>query len=280
MFGIVPRAIWQRMITPDDENRIFQNLNTWLVELGDGRRGLLDLGCGDPNWFSDKQKEINQLGDRWLLMDHLDAVDVCRNDIEFVILSHLHWDHAGGVAHLQNEELTVTFSNAVHFIHCEEWADATTGNPLLAKAYPEATMRPMQQMNSRNIHMVKGQDNEILPGIRMIRTGGHTRGHCCIVFEAGPIEVVHPQADRLPPIRKAVYAADVCPMQHHLQMAYVMSYDNFPLDTRHWKLNWLPEIASSGNLLMFIHDPDCCGATIQPDERREFTLAENLKTAT
>jgi glyoxylase-like metal-dependent hydrolase (beta-lactamase superfamily II) len=278
MFGIVPRAIWQRLITPDDANRIAQNLNTWLVELDDGRKGLLDLGYGNPSWFSEKERQINDLDDRWLLTDRLGAMDVQRHAIEFVILSHLHWDHAGGVAHCQEDDLAVTFPNAVHFVHCVEWTDATAGNPLLHRAYPEATIRPMQQMNSQSIHLVEDDDTEILPGIRMIRTGGHTRGHCCIVFEADTIEVVHPQADRLPGFRKAVYAADVCPMQHHLRMAYVMSYDNFPLDTRQWKLNWLPKVASSGDLLMFIHDPDCFGATILPDDRREFIVAEVLST--
>ena len=225
IFGIVPRVIWQRLIAPDEANRIAQNLNTWLVELDDGRKGLLDLGCGDPNWFSDKERQIHHLDDRWLLADQLASMGLKRHTIKFVILSHLHWDHAGGVAHCQEDQLSVAFPNAVHYVHGDEWTDATAGNPLLYRAYSENTIRPLQQMNSESIRLVEDDDAKILPGIRMIRTGGHTSGHCCIVFEANAIEVVHPQAKRLPEITRAVYAADVCPMQYNLRMVYGLSFD-------------------------------------------------------
>ena len=115
MFGIVPRAIWQRLIAPDENNSIPQHLNTWLVELQDGRKGLFDTGYGDPEWFSEKDRINNGMEASWSLRASLEALDVAPGDVSFVVLSHLHWDHAGGVAHIDADDtLHITFPNARH----------------------------------------------------------------------------------------------------------------------------------------------------------------------
>ncbi len=280
MFGIVPRVIWQRLLEPDEYNTIPQHTNTLLIELGDGRRGLLDTGCGNPAWFSEKERAVHQMEEGWSLVTELEGAGVSPGDIDFVVHSHLHWDHAGGTAHIdQDDALQITFPNAKHFAHRKEWDDATSGDRMFYKAYPDYTIQPLVRMADSHFTIVEDDDAEVLPGIRMCVTGGHTRGHCSINLSDDEIVVDHPAATGLATLSSAVYAADVCPMQHNMRVAYGISYDLYPVQTRQWKFDVLPGIAESQALLLYIHDPDCFGGTIIPDERKEFVLSSSLSTS-
>lgn len=278
MFGIVPRPLWTRLVAPDENNGIPQHLNTWLVELDDGRRGLLDLGCGNPAWFPPKARAIHGLQGEWPLAHALAGLGVNREDIHFVLLTHLHWDHAGGVGRLQDGVADLTFPNAVHVVHAVEYYDATTGNVLLHKAYPEDVWAPLTHMDSHHRRLVDRDNEEVFPGVRFIRTGGHTNGHALILFEHASIDIAHPRVGALGTVQRAIYAADLCPTRHHLRLAFAPAYDTFPLDTRRWKHRWLPDIAARDTLLLFDHDPDVCAARITPDARQEYVLRDSLET--
>ncbi|HMP91092.1 MAG TPA: MBL fold metallo-hydrolase [Kiritimatiellia bacterium] len=279
MFGLVPKPIWSRLIKPDESNRIPQDAHTLLVELDDGRKGLIDTGCGDADKFSEKEIELHGLGPGWPLKERLMALGICRKEIDFVVFSHLHWDHAGGASMIENGEWCATFPNAKHFVHAQEWQDATSGDPLLYKSYPADTIVPLKNLNEKALMKITDDRKEILPGITMARSGGHTRGHAVIVMEnKNGIELVHPESMFLFPPRRMIFAGDVCPTRHNFRMVFQTSYDTYPLETRAWKRAWLPEAADDGALIMFDHDPDLFGATIKRHERKEFTVAKLLHT--
>jgi glyoxylase-like metal-dependent hydrolase (beta-lactamase superfamily II) len=241
--------------------------------------GLLDTGCGSPAWFSEKERKIHGLEENWALMLGLESAGVAPDHIQFVVHSHLHWDHAGGTAHVDDDDaLHITFPNAKHYAHRKEWDDATSGDPLLHRAYPDYTIQPLLRMAESHITLIEEDDAEVLPGIRMRRSGGHTHGHCAIELTDDVLEINHASAHEVPPLTKAVYAGDVCPMQHNMRIAYGISYDLYPLETRVWKRSELPDIAAAGSLLLYIHDPDSFGGIIVPDERKEFVLAVSLAT--
>jgi glyoxylase-like metal-dependent hydrolase (beta-lactamase superfamily II) len=252
MFGLVPRPIWAKRIPPDERHRIPQNANVLLIELDDGRIGLVDTGCGSAAHFTEREAELHGLGPGWPLMERLLERGIHVDDIAFVLYTHLHWDHAGGSV----SGGTLTFPRATHFIHELEWRDATSGDPLLYKSYPVEIGRSLE--HARKV-LVTDARPDILPGIRMLRSGGHTRGHCAIHFE-DPF---------------AVFAGDLCPTRHHLRMVFQTSYDTYPLDTRAWKRAWLPQLADRKGRLYFDHDPDVAWATLTPDPREEFVVAES-----
>ena len=146
MFGLVPKPIWSRLIEPDKHNRIRQDAHVLLVELDDGRRGLVDTGCGPAAKFPAKEAELHGLGAGWPLMEKLELLGLGPDAIDFVVFSHAHWDHAGGASRGAPGELVPTFPNAVHYVHADEWSDATSGNPLLYKSYPKETIEPLKRL--------------------------------------------------------------------------------------------------------------------------------------
>jgi len=281
MFGLVPKMIWERLLAPDDNNCIPQNLNTLLIELGDGRKGILDVGWGNPDWFPSREREFRCMESEWSLPASLQALQVPTEEIEFVVLTHLHHDHAGGLGFCsEGGEMLATFPNATIFVHATEWDLATQGDPLLFKAYPEVSIAPLRALSPERIFLVDDDVTTILPGITLIRSGGHTDGHCTILIGDGEsLQVVHPDLRNDPPSLRILYAGDVCPTSHHLRLVYQLSYDTHPMDTRRWKREWLPRIAHDGLFLMFDHDPDLYGAFLQKDDRRGFMVERSVRAA-
>lgn len=273
MFGLVPKPIWAKKVTVDERNRIPQHAHALLVELDDGRRGLVDTGCSSAERFSEKEQRLHGLGPGWPLLDALHAADLKPEDIDFVVVTHLHWDHGGGAVAPPSLGRIATFPRARHFIHTLEWEDACSGNPLLYKSYPGDLVRAWRTMR---VETVAGDETEILPGIRLMRTSGHTRGHCAILLQHPGLHLVHRDAARFAGVRSLLMAGDVCPSRHNLRMVFQTSYDTFPLDTRAWKRTWLPRIAQENMLLAFDHDPEVFGALIRADAEQEFVTTDVL----
>ena len=277
-FGLVPKKIWARLIEPDESNLIPQCAHCLLVELDDGRVGLIDTGIGDPSEFSDRERKFNGLEqDDWELMDALARNQIDPGDIHFVILTHLHWDHAGGTGRKTKKDgWELTFPNAQHFVHGIEWDDATSSDPLLGNAYPQERIAALIESRLDSVILVTDEAPDILPGIRLARSGGHTEGHCVAVLTAKEIEINHPSAGDFGDVGTIVFPADVCPTAAHLRMLYQLGFDTYPLATRLWKHENLAEIADEGYLLIFDHDPARIGGTIRRDPGKEYLLDREL----
>lgn len=273
MFGLVPKPIWSKRIAADELNRIPQHAHVLLVELADGRRGLIDTGCGSAERFAPREIQLNGLGPGWPLLDALRARGLEPEAIEFLVFTHLHWDHAGGAVAPPAWGRERSFPRARMYIHAQEWLDATSGNPLLYKSYPPETINALRD---GIMDMIPQDTCEVLPGIWMHRTSGHTQGHCAIRLSHPKLELVHPDAHAFDGVTQLVLAGDVCPSRHNLRMVFQTSYDTFPLDTRAWKREWLPRMADERTLLLFDHDPGAYGALIRPDEKEEFAIAQLL----
>lgn len=273
MFGLVPRPIWSRKIPPDDRNRIAQHAHALLVELEDGRRGLVDTGCGSADRFDERERDQHGLGPGWPLLDALSRLGLSPEDINVLVFTHLHWDHAGGALAPPHAKEALSFPRADVFVHEYEWEDAHSGNPLLYKSYPPDIREGLSRLPPERLHRVTDRDAVVAPGFRLLRSSGHTRGHSVAVFEGDQVEIVGaPDSMRRPGL--AVFAGDVCPTQHHLRMVFQTSYDTFPLDTRAWKRHWLPRLAAENGVLLFDHDPDLFAARIRADDRTEFAVVE------
>lgn len=267
MFGLVPKVLWQKRCPADEKNAIVQRANSFLVRDNAGVLGLVDCGCGDPSLFPERERALHGLEEEWLLRKSLHKQGVEFEDIAWVLLSHAHWDHAGGL--LRADE-SPTFPNARVLLRETERDLVLGGDPLLYKSYPPRVKLALEILADQT-EVFPGNGEEVRPGIRVFSGAGHTEGQACILFEA-------PEIDGAPaPFPAAVFAGDNLPTRQHLRMVFQTAYDTYPLKTRAWKREWLPRIAREGMALLFTHDPDAYGATIREDAREEFCV-ETLLT--
>jgi glyoxylase-like metal-dependent hydrolase (beta-lactamase superfamily II) len=268
MFGLVPKTLWEKKVTADNTNNIPQRANTILIEIED-KTGLVDVGCGNPEWFSERERAHHQLEDDWLLPKSLQSLGKTFEDIDFILLSHAHWDHAGA---LMDPDGNPVFPNAEIFLRQAEADCVTGGDPLLYKSYPDHIQRTFRELADR-MFPVPDDEPEVLDGIYLLPAPGHTDGQAGIFFvdpEIAGLEV-HPKS--------ALFPGDNLPTQHHLRMVFQTAYDTYPLKTRAWKREWLPRIANDQTLILFTHDSDAFGGWIEPHDRHEFVVTEVYRGA-
>lgn len=257
MFGVVPRVMWERQWEVDDQNRIPQRTNCLLIET-DSRRVLIDTGFGSK--LTDKQRRhINaEAGDP--LLESLAARGLGPDDIDAVIFTHLHFDHAGGATRYDERgQLVPTFPRAEYIAQRREWMNATANLPELRGAYDDDNLLPLRATGQ--LKLIDG-NVEILPGLRAFVTGGHTEGHQAILIENGD--------------QTAVYVGDICATTRHLPVLWCLGYDVQMQQTRRAKLDLLGQIADHNWLALFPHDPDTAAARLRRDERKDFVIEEPI----
>lgn len=258
MFGVVPRKLWARVFPPDDQNRIGQATNCVLVQTGD-QNVLIDTGYGSK--LGEKQRRIFDAEEGDPLIDSLHAEGLSADQIDVVVLSHLHFDHAGGATQLRDGQLSPTFPQARYVVQRREWVNATAEFPELRGAYPLDNLLPLWPLkDSGRLQFIDG-DAEILPGIRTRVTGGHTEGHQAIFIESGG--------------ETAVYLGDLCATSRHLPTLWGMAYDVDMLQTRRQKPALLGAIADNGWWALLDHDPDTAAVRLQRDPQRDFIVSES-----
>ncbi len=247
MFGIVPKVAWEKSCPADDKNRILLGLNCLLVRTG-AKTYLVDTGIGDKHDV--KWAEMYDVRRPTPLLDRLRALGVSPETIDGVILSHLHFDHAGGAT---TRDRKPAFPRATYYVQLGMWAEALEANPRTKGSYRPDDFVPLE--TQARVSLLKG-DEEIAPGIRVKLTGGHVKHHQSIFIESGG--------------STAVFWGDLVPTTHHLKPAWVMGYDLYPADVAAMKGPLLAQSAREGWLNIFEHDPAVPMATIHEDGRGGF----------
>ena len=250
MFGVVPKTLWSKRLAADDRNRVRFAMRPLLIRPARGPLTIVDAGAGDK--MDAKSVEIYGL-DR---TEHLDVTlaraGVRAEDIELVIASHLHFDHAGGfTVRRADGTLAPRFPNARYVINRGEWEDATHPHERNRASYFAENYVPLQQAGV--VQFVDGGD-EILPGVRFRRTGGHTRWHQMITIASGG--------------KTAVFAADLLPTTAHVDVPWIMAYDLYPMETLEFKHAFVPEAIEREYLIFFEHDPLVAAGYIRQDGSR------------
>lgn len=238
MFGVVPRALWQRVAPPDTENRVLLNANCLFVE-GAGERVLIETGMGDK--WTPRQAEMYGVRRERTLADSLRAVAGCApEDVTVVVNTHLHFDHAGGNTRLDDEGHVVpTFPNARYFVSHDEHAHAESPHERDRASYLPENWRPLAESGQLEL---KPADYEVVPGLRLERVAGHSRTMQCVRLESGG--------------RTLFGFADLVPTRAHVPAAWVMGYDLYPVESVEAKQRLLPQAARENWLCLFYHDPD------------------------
>lgn len=257
MFGVVPRALWAGVFPPDEDHLIAQATNCLLIR-SERHTILVDTGYGSRLSENLRRRLVAEEGDP--LGRSLEAAGVEYDQVDTLILTHLHFDHVGGALRLDTSGgLVPAFPNAEIIVQRLEWERATAGLPELRAAYSPDELIPLA--DSGRLTLVEG-DVELRPGVRAVVTGGHTRGHQALVIESDS--------------KTAVYLADLCPTTRHLPSLWCLGYDEEVLVTRRRKPEILGTAADEGWLALFCHDPDVAAAKLVRDDRREFSVADPL----
>lgn len=253
LFGVVPRRLWQMAHTPDEQHRLPCACNCFLLR--DGSRTLLvDTGYGGKHAPLDRK--FYDLTAGAPLLEDLVRLGVTPDEIDTVILSHLHWDHAGGATCRQQGQLRQVFPQARHLVGRLEWEDAQSQAEELAGSYPMENIAPLADGDLALVD----DGAEAAPGVTLHVTGGHTRGHLAIRVEDQGAA--------------AVYPGDLCPSSAHLRRLWSLAYDLYPLETRREKPRLLDDAVRSGAVVLWSHDPAYAASRIKRDARGEFALAE------
>jgi methylmalonyl-CoA epimerase len=248
MFGVVPRPLWEKKAQSDDRHRIQLAMRPLLVEASWGRM-LIDCGVGEK--MSAKDLDIYALDRSRTLDEALAVVNLSAESIEIALASHLHWDHFGGATARVGGNLKPRFPNAEYVIRAAEWEDATHPHERNRASYLQDDFVPLKDAG---VAVFFESDREIRPGVRVVRSGGHTGQHQVIFIESGG--------------RTAVFVADMIPTAAHVENAWVMGYDLFPMDTLAFKRQFIREAIDRQYLIFFEHDPLIAAGYIREKDGR------------
>ena len=240
MFGVVPKPLWVKRIPADERNRIQLGMRCLLIEHPSGLV-LIDTGAGNKE--NEKFKDIYGLENEGadgatMLEDGLKQIGVAPTDIALVINTHLHFDHAGGnTRNRPDGSVEISFPNATYIVRRGEYDYAMQPNERTAASYFERNWLPVEAADK--IEWVS-REKEIVKGIRVIPTPGHTPFHQSILIESAG--------------ERAFYLGDLVPTHAHLPLPWIMGYDVEPLVTLETKRRILKQAVDENWLLIFEHD--------------------------
>lgn len=255
MFGVVPKVIWNELLPADERNRLTLALWLLLVRTPD-ETILVDTGFG---------KRLSEMDERMYgpaptpaVDDALEQRGVSVEDVDAVVLTHLHADHAGGAVTRRGDRPAPTFPNARYYVHEREWADAATPNAMSAAGYRADDFLPLEEAG---VVELVGDLHRIGKHVVLERTGGHTAGHMMARVKTDEGEVLYP--------------ADLIPSRHHFRAPYIASVDLYPLDVVERKMQVLAEAAEKGSVVILDHDPDGAVGRVREGKKGRYFFEES-----
>src|SRR5882724_7443337 len=262
MHGVVPKTLWSKLVSCDASNRCEYTTRCLLVEVGSGagaRRILVETGNGDK--FSPKLKDIYGIDHDRSIGDALREVGVEPDSIDMVVMTHMHFDHSGGTTRrTAGGKLEPVFKRAKHVVQRLEWEDATHPHERNRASYLGENIGPLGEADL--LQIVDGE-TELAPGVRVVPTPGHTRGHQSVLIGADE-----------PGAPKALFLGDVVPTSVHTRLPWVMSYDLDPARTVETKRALFRRAVEENWLLLWGHDRDHMGGRLGVDKDGNFVVRE------
>jgi len=259
MFGNAPRVVWQRWIAPDERHRIPLACRAMLIRDGE-RHVLLETGIGA--FFPPKLRDrFGVQESQHVLLESLREVGLSHEDVDVVVLSHLHFDHAGGLldVYREGEPHRLLFPRATFVVGAEAWARANDPHPRDRASFIEDL--PALLDATGRLEVVDGDRSAALgPDYRLHLSHGHTPGLLLteVPSDDGPI----------------VFAADLIPGRPWVHLPITMGYDRYPERLIDEKTALLEDLVARDGRLFFTHDAECAMARVTKDDRGRFSVGE------
>ena len=261
MFGNAPKAVWQKWIPADDGNGIPLACRCLLAEGLDGRNVLFETGIGA--FFEPKLRErYGVVEERHVLLDSLAAVGFSDADIDVVVLSHLHFDHAGGLLApwRDGEPARLLFPNAAFVVGAEHWQRATHPHARDRASFIESL--PQLLLDSGRLELVDGPTSKTLgEHVRFEISNGHTPGLLLA-------EIVAPGGG-------VVFCADLIPGRPWVHVPITMGYDRYPELLIDEKRAFLDDKLARGVRLFFTHDTACAMSAVTRDDKGRYATRDD-----
>ena len=250
MFGVVPKTLWEKRFPADEKNRVGLATNCLLVR-GEDFTLLVESGLGSR--WSGRERERYAIENPPSLAESLAGAGVAPGDVDALVLSHLHFDHAGGATVERDGETVPAFPNATLYVQADELAHARSPNERDRASYRAPDWEPWARAG--RLEEVRGE-REVRPGVRVLPLPGHNTGMQAVRIDSEG--------------STAFYFADALPTSAHVPIPWLMAYDLYPVELIQNKKRILDEATREGWLCVFEHDPDVPWGTLvdEPNGKR------------
>lgn len=232
IFGVVPKPLWSKKYESNELNQVNLPSDPIFFEYA-GKRILVDAGIGNGK-LTEKQKRNYGVDEESSLEENLRKLGVSPQDIDYVLMTHLHFDHASGLSKLEDGELVSIFPNAEIITSNQEWTEMKNPNIRSRNTYWEQNWRPIESQ-------VKTFEQKWSMGpIKLVHTGGHSNGHSILIIEDGGDIAIH--------------LADLLPTHAHHNVLWVTAYDDYPMTSIEEKQKWINWGIENDAWFTFYHD--------------------------
>lgn len=238
MFGVVPKVLWKKKSLPDRLNRILLALHPILIVTHDNKKILVDTGIG--TWWDKKAMAIYGIKKTNNIFSSLKEYNFQPKDIDYIVPSHLHFDHIGNAVYRDGDKFKSAFQKARFLIQKKEWERATNPTERDRRSYIDFTFLPIEE--NKQIDKIDG-NYEVSKEVRIVYTGGHSKGHQMVIVGSEG--------------KNAIYWGDLIPTTAHIDLPYIMGYDIDPDTTIQVKREYLKKVVEGGWLSFWDHDPNC-----------------------
>lgn len=233
MFGVVPKALWSKRYPVNEANQIELPCDPLLIQTGE-KTILLESGLNYGK-FDDKMKRNYGITDESQVEKQLTELGLTPSDIDIIMMTHLHFDHACGLTSLVDGEYVSTFPNAKIIVSEVEWNEMRNPNVRSRNTYWKENWASVQGQ----VETFK-DSYEVVSGIELIHTGGHSDGHSIVRMQQNGETIIH--------------FADLMPTHAHQSPLWVLAYDDFPMTSVFAKQKWVPEVLENTYWVSFYHD--------------------------
>jgi glyoxylase-like metal-dependent hydrolase (beta-lactamase superfamily II) len=232
MFGVVPKPLWEKRYSVNEKNQIELRTDPILIQTN-GKNILVESGIGRGK-LTEKQKRNYGVLEESLIEEDLLVLGLKPEDIDYVLMTHLHFDHACGLTKPEGEAYTSVFPKAKIIASSIEWKEMQEPNIRSANTYWQENWQAIA-------HQIETfEDTWELGNIKLIHTGGHSDGHSILLIEDENETILH--------------MADLMPTHAHQPSLWVMAYDDYPMDSIKAKQNWIPFGMKKNAWFIFYHD--------------------------
>lgn len=233
MFGVVPKVVWSKRYPANGQNQIELPTHPILIQF-DGHNILIDSGLGNGK-LTDRQKRNLGVSSESRVEEDLEELGLTAEDIDTVLMTHLHGDHAAGLTKKQGEEYVPAFPNAKIYVSAVEWEEMQNPNIRSRNTYWKENWEPITgQVETFTDELT------VFDAITMIHTGGHSNGHSVIKLEQNGETVLH--------------MGDIMPTHAHQNPLWVLAFDDYPMDSIYAKDKLMKEALPGNFYFSFYHD--------------------------